>query len=146
MQGRSYIQTHIVVSKIRHRLKRYRPVPSLIIASGTHKPHCAIVNLLYLITARHVSRKLFTYLRRSSKDSHACMIILLKLLHGERIHLVLSVILCALGKNLIRKICIISVSFAWRAWYRSCNWRQPARNFCAHISLFLDYRVDGEPL
>jgi hypothetical protein len=83
------IYADIIVCKIRYRLKRNRTIAALVDSATLDYTYSAIVNLLYMIAARHVSRKLLTLSRRLGQDSHAWMIVLLVHLHSNGVDVVL---------------------------------------------------------
>ena len=105
-QGRSMIHPSIVVPIIAHRLQRGCSLAALAYADDAHR---AIVNLLDLVAARHVSRRLVSWLGRLREDTHAWVIVLLVLLQCHGVDLVpLGIVGRALGKHLVGVICVVS--------------------------------------
>lgn len=103
-QGRSMIHPSIVVPVIVHRLQWGCPLAALVHADDAH---CTIVNVLDLVAAGHVSRRLVSRLRGLREDTHAWVIVLLVLLQCHWVDLVpLGIVGRALGQHLI---CVISV-------------------------------------
>jgi hypothetical protein len=105
-QGRSMIHPSIVVTIIVHRLQRGCSLTALANADDAHS---AIVNLLDLVAARHVSRRLVSRLRGLREDTHAWVIVLLVLLQCHWVDLVpLGIVGRALSKYLVCIICVVS--------------------------------------
>lgn len=105
-QGRPMIHPSIVVPVIVHRLQGDRAITALVHADDAHS---AIVNVLDLVAARHVSRRLVCWRRRLCEDTHAWVIVLLVLLHSHGIDLVpLPIVGRALGQHLVGIICVVS--------------------------------------
>jgi hypothetical protein len=105
-QGRSMIHPSIVVPVIIHRLQWGCPLTALANADDAHS---AIVNLLDLVAARHVSRRLVSRLRGLREDPHAWVIVLLVLLQCHWVDLVpLGIVGRALSKYLVCIICVVS--------------------------------------
>ena len=105
-QGWSMIHPSIVVPVIVHRLQRWCSFATLVHADDAH---CAIVNVLDLVAAGHVSRRLVSRLRGLREDTHAWVIVLLVLLKCHGVDLIsLGIVGRALGQHLVGVICVVS--------------------------------------
>jgi hypothetical protein len=142
---RPSVNGNLVVPVIGYRLQWHCTISALGIPVR-NKTYGTIVNLLDMISSGHVSRILLSALRGSCQNAHARVIVLLVLLHRQRVHLVLSM-QRTFREDLICKISVICVAFPWRVVRcRSCNRRQPARNLRLNVVLLLNYRFYGEYL
>ena len=106
-QGWPVIHPTIVVTEIVHRLQRGCPITALINADDSHS---AIVNVLDLVSAWHVSRGLVSRLRGLSEYTHAWVIVLLVLLKCQGVDLIPlpTIVGRALSQHLVRIICVVS--------------------------------------
>ena len=131
------IHPPIVVPVIVHRLQWDSAITALVHADDADS---AIVNLLDLVAARHVSRRLVSRRRRLSEDTHAWVIVLLVLLHSHGVDLVpLPIVARALSQHLVRIICVVSCTFTWGVVGVRGNHRgETARDLGLHVVLLLN--------
>jgi hypothetical protein len=131
------IHPPIVVPVIVHRLQWDSAITALVHADDADS---AIVNLLDLVAARHVSRRLVSRRRRLSEDTHAWVIVLLVLLHSHGVDLVpLPIVARALSQHLVRIICAVSCTFTWGVvGVRGTHLGETARDLGLHVVLLLN--------